>query len=136
MDQSKLKSCVRGCAGVLAIATMLGGGSAWAGVAECQADINDLRTELAFFCNGDDTDGKEILGRNPEQTCRSLNSKLDGADEKLDALKLMEALQKLEDFDGKIFQLENASKPKIIGDTAGLDGTEAIGCVQGLIDSL
>jgi len=120
----------------IALSLAMTGGPAVAGVGECLADIDSLQAELAFFCDGSQADGKEILGGNPARTCESLNSKLDGAREKLDALKLERAKQKLVDFDDAIYSLENAAKPKIIGDTSGLDAAEAIDCVQTLIDSL
>lgn len=95
---------------------------------ECIAAINVVQGDLA---------GVVIGGNNPDQTRASLNSKLSGAILKLQQGKFADALQKLNDFTGKVNDL--VAQNKISDGTTMMtdllkDAQAAIACVQNLLN--
>ena len=96
-------------------------------VSECQAAIAVVKGDLA---------GVEIRGGNPERTLGSLESKLDGADLKLDQGKFADALAKVTDFRDKVSTLQ--SQGKISDGTSSVadllaDADSAILCIEKLV---
>ena len=94
---------------------------------ECIAAINVVQGDLA---------GVVIGGNNPDQTRASLNSKLSGAILKLRQGKFADALQKLNDFTGKVNDL--MAQNKISDGTTMVtdlqkDAQAAIVCVHNLL---
>lgn len=112
-----------------ALSLVLGAVPAKAGISDCIAMIDNLKTAL---------DGAEIGGRNAERTRAGLESKLEGAKIKIDQLKVCDAVQKLEDFRNSVESLgtPNAKgQSKMDPDTAQslvADANDAIDCLLGL----
>jgi len=97
-------------------------------VTECHSAIQVVRGDLA---------GVVIGGNNPDQTRASLDSKLTGADLKLDEAKLFDASTKLTDFRQTSATLQ--SQGKLTDGTTTVaqllqDADAAIACVQSLIN--
>jgi hypothetical protein len=100
-----------------------------AGVSQCQAEIEALKTK---------TLATEFFGRNGDKDEAALVSKLDDAWEKLDRAKLSDAVRKVQDYIDKVQAL--ASQGKIATDPASdpnadlliMDAQEIITCIQGI----
>jgi predicted S18 family serine protease len=117
-------SAVAGCLLVLFLMATPAGATT---ISECHDTINVVRGELA---------GVEIGGNHPVQTRASLDSKLDGADLKLEQGKFYDALQKLTQFRDKVLSLQ--SEGKITDGTSTVadllaEANNAITCVNNLI---
>lgn len=97
-------------------------------VTECHSAIQVVRGDLA---------GVVIGGNNPDQTRTSLDSKLTGADLKLDQAKFFDASTKLTDF--RQSAATGQSQGKLSDGTTTVaqllqDADAAIACVQSLIN--
>ena len=95
--------------GAVLSAALLAAGPTYAStVTECLGQISSIESNLGADCSGID-----LLGRNTDRTCASLNSKLDGADTKLNEAKLDDAIQKLGDFIMSLEDMLYARKQKV-----------------------
>ena len=65
-----------------------------AALADCSGEIGTVRSNVMDVCY----DGGLILERNGDRTCAGLVRKLDEADKKISEDKILDAIQKLEDF--------------------------------------
>ena len=96
-------------------AMVLGMGSVLPALPQAHADVPSCMNDIDLvrdILNNDDGDDEaiDIAGRHSGQTLYSLNSKLDGADDKLQDGKFNKAYQKLDQFEDKVnsLNIENA----------------------------
>lgn len=124
MNQSKLKSCVSGCAGVLAVTMMLATAPASAAPGDCQAELDAVAVAI---------DSANFLGKKALMDETNMEAKLDAAEAKVARDKFSDAIDKLLNISDKATALATAPKPKL-DDATGINTavSAAIICVGAL----
>lgn len=84
---------------------------------DCHMEIDDVRAALNDPSDTSGVDGFcfDLIDdhKNGERTCKSLNSKLDGADTKIDEVKYADAVKKIANFRSSLDGLFGRAKPLI-----------------------